>query len=72
MAGAFRDNRVIPYEGAPVSEFNKKQKQAVVNCVSNFISYLPKGPLAAKLQQIRDHIDESRSCAGKFWNAEAS
>ena len=61
LAGAFQDNRIIPFEGAPVREFSPEQKQAVVKCAEFFIEYLPSGPLKRKLAQIEEFIDESRS-----------
>jgi hypothetical protein len=61
VAGAFRDNRVIPFEGAAVKDFTAAQKKEVVDSVKHFIEYLPEGPLAAKLKQVEEHIDESMS-----------
>ena len=59
VAGAFCDNRVIPFEGCPVSEFSAEQKKAVLQCIRNFIEYLPDKPLEAKMRQVKDHLDES-------------
>lgn len=62
LGGAFQDNRVIPYEGIPISEFSRRQKQEVMDIVSAFIGYLPDKPLAAKLAQVEAHLDRS------WWN----
>ena len=58
VAGAFRDNRIIPFEGAPIKDFTAEQKKQVVDCVEYFIEYLPSGPLGKKLAQVREYIDE--------------
>lgn len=65
VAGAFRDNRIIPFEGCPVSSFSLVEKQSVLQCVRNFIEYLPPKPLAAKMQQIEGYLDESELAAPK-------
>lgn len=61
VAGAFRDNRIIPFEGCPGSELSVDEKKAILQCVRNFIEYLPSGPLDARMKQIEEHIDESKS-----------
>lgn len=59
LGGAFRDNRIVPYEGIRISEFSGKQKQSLLDVVSAFLTYLPERPLAAKLAQIESHLDNS-------------
>lgn len=59
VAGAFRDNRIIPFEGAPVKVFTVEQKKRVMNCVGYLIEYLPAGPLQRKLKQVEEFIDET-------------
>jgi hypothetical protein len=59
LGGAFQDNRVIPYEGIPVGEFSAVQKRELMDIVEAFISYLPEGPLAAKLTQVEASLDRT-------------
>ncbi|WP_066561054.1 DUF3500 domain-containing protein [Croceicoccus bisphenolivorans] len=59
LGGAFQDNRIVPYEGVPVSEFDPRQKQQVMDIVEAFVGYLPSGPLAAKLTQVEKHLDRT-------------
>jgi hypothetical protein len=59
LGGAFQDNRVIPYEGIAISEFSVRQRRAVMDIVSAFITYLPDGPLTARLAQVEAHLDSS-------------
>jgi hypothetical protein len=59
LGGAFQDNRVIPYEGISVGQFSAAQKRQLMDIVEAFISYLPAGPLAAKLAQMEMSLDRT-------------
>jgi Protein of unknown function (DUF3500) len=59
LGGAFQDNRVIPYEGIPVGQFSAVQKRQLMDIVAAFITYLPEGPLAAKLAQVEASLDST-------------
>lgn len=59
LGGAFQDNRVIPYEGIPVTEFTALQKKQLLDIVEAFICYLPAGPLAAKMAQVESMLDRT-------------
>ena len=59
LGGAFQDNRVIPNEGIPVAQFSAIQKRQLMDIVAAFITYLPKGPLAAKLAQVEAALDRT-------------
>jgi hypothetical protein len=59
LGGAFQDNRVIPYEGIPVEQFSAVQRHQLLDIVEAFISYLPPGPLAAKLDQVEASLDRT-------------
>lgn len=43
-----------------MKEFSAQEKKQVLECVENFIEYLPKGPLDAKLKQVEENLDESK------------
>ena len=62
LAGAFQDNRVIPYEGVPVSALPDPAQQLVWAVVEEFVSLLPAGPRAARMREIVDHLDETWFC----------
>lgn len=66
VAGAFRDNREIPFEGACVKDFTLEQRKAIVESVENFIEYLPAGPLKYRLKQVEEYLDESEHRAKSF------
>ena len=59
LGGAFQDNRVIPCEGIPVGEFSAVQKRQLTDIVGAFITYLPQGPLDAKLAQVEASLDRT-------------
>lgn len=59
MAGAFQDNRVIPYEGITASEMTSAQQESLLRIVATFYDILPAGPRHARLEQIRQHIDKT-------------
>ncbi len=40
VAGAFRDNRVVPYEGIPVAEFTQEQRDLLRQVVADFLLLL--------------------------------
>ncbi|MEH3098923.1 DUF3500 domain-containing protein [Sphingomonas adhaesiva] len=59
LGGAFQDNRIVPYEGVCAAEFDARQRRALLDIVSAFVTYLPEGPLAAKMAQVEAHLDRT-------------
>ncbi len=59
LAGAFQDNRVIPYEGVRVSELAPDAQAAVLDFVATYLITLPEGPRAAKEREVREHLGDS-------------
>src|SRR5699024_10224831 len=49
LAGAFQDNRVIPYEGVRAADLADDALTALMRLVETFLVILPEGPRAAKL-----------------------
>ncbi|MET0864027.1 MAG: DUF3500 domain-containing protein [Nakamurella sp.] len=62
LAGAFQDNRVIPFEGLRVKEMPLAAQELVLSIAEQFVALLPAGPRAARLRQIRDHLPETWFC----------
>jgi hypothetical protein len=60
--GAFRDNRVVPYEGVLVSTFNSEQQQLVLDICHEFLLYHPQKSRNLKLEQIKQHLGETYFC----------
>jgi hypothetical protein len=59
LAGAYRDNRVIPYDGVPVAEFTDEQRDALMTLAGRFLALLPDSARAARLSQIAEHLEET-------------
>lgn len=62
LAGAFQDNRVIPYEGVSVSSLEPAARQAVMDLVETFLVIYPEGPRRAKLREVAEHLDAAHFC----------
>lgn len=62
LGGAFQDNRVIPYEGLPIGECSREQRDSIIDLVDVFLAYQPDGPRLARLNQIRAHLDDTWFC----------
>ncbi|KAH4046034.1 hypothetical protein HBI56_175340 [Parastagonospora nodorum] len=60
--GAFRDNRIVPYEGVPVSAFTSDQQQLILDICHEFLLYHPTKSRDLKLAQIKSHFDETHFC----------
>ena len=59
LGGAFRDNRIIPYEGVRADVLSKAQREQLLGLVGTYIEYLPLGPFAARMTAVEDKIDET-------------
>ncbi|KAK7448979.1 hypothetical protein Landi51_06059 [Colletotrichum acutatum] len=62
MAGAFQDNRVIPYEGVVVTDMSEEQQILVMAIVHEFLALWPYEPLRHRLKQILKHLTETHFC----------
>jgi hypothetical protein len=60
--GAFRDNRIVPYEGIPVSSLTPEQQQLILDICYEFLVYHPTKSRDFKLDQIKQHFDETYFC----------
>lgn len=59
LGGAFQDNRIIPYEGIPVTEFLPVQRERLMELIVAFITYLPDTPRAARLAHIESALERT-------------
>ncbi|KAF4975665.1 hypothetical protein FZEAL_7555 [Fusarium zealandicum] len=62
MGGAFQDNRVIPYEGVKLPTLSDSHQNMVRKLIVMSLNYLPEEALAAKMQDIFDHWDDTWFC----------
>jgi hypothetical protein len=59
LAGAFQDNRVIPFEGIRVADMPAEAQQKAVQIAEAFVRLLPAGPRAARMREIEAHLEET-------------
>ncbi|WP_329538193.1 DUF3500 domain-containing protein (plasmid) [Streptomyces sp. NBC_01450] len=59
LAGAFQDNRVIPVEGLRAADMPEQGRAILLEMAESFVSLLPDGPRAARMREVRDHLDET-------------
>jgi Protein of unknown function (DUF3500) len=62
LAGAFQDNRIIPYEGVPACAFSPLQRRHLLQLIAAYVEPMPAGPVTATLHEIERHLDETRFC----------
>lgn len=60
LAGAFQDNRVIPYEGITVIELPEAAQHAIRGIIADFVGYLPDGVRRARLREVDEHWAQTR------------
>ncbi|KAK6954022.1 hypothetical protein Daesc_003984 [Daldinia eschscholtzii] len=59
LCGAYRDNRVVPYEGVLVSELAPAQQSLVLCILSQYLSYLPSRSRKLKMRDCAERFDET-------------
>ena len=59
LCGAFRDNRVVPYEGIKVSNMTSEQNDLILDIVEEFVLYLPHQARQLRKKQVQQHFDET-------------
>jgi hypothetical protein len=70
--GAFRDNRIVPYEGVLVSSLPSSQQDLLLSICHEFLLYHPTKSRQLKLEQIKKHFGETYFCwIGGFGNDDA-
>ncbi|KAJ9134257.1 DUF3500 domain protein [Pleurostoma richardsiae] len=62
VCGAYRDNRVVPYEGVLVSEMTKLEQDFITQIVDEYLSYLPEQARKIRLQQVQSWYGETYFC----------
>lgn len=59
LAGAFQDNRIIPYEGVRVNDMDTASRALLDALVKDFTEHLPEGPATARRREIAAHYDDT-------------
>lgn len=67
LAGAFQDNRIIPYEGIRATELPPNLQDLLMSIIATFLVFLPELPLKHRLEHVREFLDETYfSWIGEF------
>ncbi|KAK9413624.1 hypothetical protein SUNI508_11833 [Seiridium unicorne] len=59
LLGAYRDNRIVPYEGIVVGDFSSQQQDLVLSILEQYLLYLPAQSRKLKLQDCKDWFHET-------------
>jgi hypothetical protein len=59
LCGAYRDNRVVPYEGIPVSAMTTEQQLLVVEILNQYLLYLPQPARTIRLESYKTWFPET-------------
>lgn len=71
LCGAYRDNRIVPYEGILVSEMTAEQQDLVLGILNQYLLYLPAQAKKARLDTIKSWFHETYfSWIGSFGDAD--
>ncbi|KAI1125920.1 hypothetical protein F5Y10DRAFT_221602 [Nemania abortiva] len=62
LCGAYRDNRVVPYEGVVVASLSAEQKGLVVQILEQYLLYLPTRAREMRLADVKAAFDETYFC----------
>ncbi|OCK76556.1 hypothetical protein K432DRAFT_385369 [Lepidopterella palustris CBS 459.81] len=59
LGGARQDNRVVPFEGCPVSLFSEAQREQTITLFKAFNEYYPEEVLRHRVENFKAHLDET-------------
>lgn len=59
LAGAFRDNRTIPYEGVQAGQLRPEQVTLLLEIIADSLSLLPHGSAELKLAEVEEHLADT-------------
>ncbi|KAH7020545.1 hypothetical protein EDB80DRAFT_747012 [Ilyonectria destructans] len=59
LAGAFQDNRIIPYEGVLATDMTEEQQSILMSIAKEFLTLLPPKPLEIRLKLVRAWLHET-------------
>jgi hypothetical protein len=62
LAGAHRDNRIVPYEGITAADLSSGQKRHLLDLIDAYLTPLPAGPHKARMEEIERHLAATHFC----------
>jgi hypothetical protein len=60
LTEAFKDNVVLDYAGARVSEFSAPQRKQLVDLIDVYIGNMDEGHARVRMEEVKRHIDDTR------------
>jgi len=69
LCGAYRDNRIVPYEGIKYDELSSEQQGLVASILEEYFLFLPERARKMRLDHVLSHAHETYFCwIGGFGN----
>lgn len=62
LCGAYRDNRVVPYEGVVVGEMEEGERELVRGILREFLVYLPERAREVRMEEVERWFGETYFC----------
>ena len=62
FGGRYKENEIIPYEGVSGAELSPQQRQALLDLTQCYLTTLPSGPFAARMEDIERHLLDTHFC----------
>lgn len=62
LCGAYRDNRVVPYEGVLVSEMDSQQQELILGIVNQYLLFLPASAKKVRVENVKSWFHETYFC----------
>ncbi|KAK8100126.1 hypothetical protein PG999_010500 [Apiospora kogelbergensis] len=62
LCGAYRDNRIVPYEGVLASEMSDAQRETLMGILAEYFLYLPETAMQMRLDEARRWLHETYFC----------
>jgi Protein of unknown function (DUF3500) len=59
QAGAFRDNRVVPYEGLRSTDMTDNQRKLLRRVLSTYVGWTREGHAGVRMAEVDAHLDET-------------
>ena len=59
LTEAFKDNVVLDYAGARVSDLSKPQRQQLIELVNLYVSNMDDGHARVKMEEVKQHLDNT-------------
>ena len=62
FGGRYKANEIIPYEGVRGADLEPRQRRALLDLTECYLSTLPAGPFAARMDDVERHLAETHFC----------